>query len=124
VHLMVAALRRRMPSVDRAVDQDGQPSNNLLVSTPCRPLAGIVSRLMPMLAVASVNKNTLYPELQREFDEDPLNFPGNVRARAAAGAPNAPVQLPTCGVAAACHGLQHGSWLRLLVLYHDTGCAG
>ena len=38
-----------------------------------------------MVAVATVNKNTLYPELQREFDEDPLNFRGNIRARAAAG---------------------------------------
>ena len=50
-----------------------------------RPLAKLVSRLAPTLAVASVNKNPLYPEVQRHFDEDPLNFRGNVRARAAAG---------------------------------------
>ena len=51
----------------------------------CRPIAKLISRLLPTLAVAAVNKNTLYPEVQRQFDEDPLNFRGNVRARAAAG---------------------------------------
>ena len=69
------------------------------MSALCRPLAGIVSRLMPMMAVASVNKNTLYPELQQEFDEDPLNFPGNVRARAAAGEAHTSVQMPISGAA-------------------------
>ena len=50
-----------------------------------RPLAKLVSRLAPTLAVATVNRNPLYPEVQQHWDEDPLNFRGNVRARAAAG---------------------------------------
>jgi hypothetical protein len=53
--------------------------------TWCRPIAKLVSWLLPMAPIASVNKNPLYPEVQRHFDEDPLNFRGNVRARAAAG---------------------------------------
>jgi acylglycerol lipase len=48
------------------------------------PLSRLVSWLVPAAQVAKVNRNPLYPELQQEWDEDPLNFQGNTRARSAA----------------------------------------
>ena len=39
-----------------------------------RPLSRLVSWLVPAAQVAKVNRNPLYPELQQEWDEDPLNF--------------------------------------------------
>jgi hypothetical protein len=39
-----------------------------------RPLSRLVSWLLPAAQVAKVNRNPLYPELQQEWDEDPLNF--------------------------------------------------
>lgn len=52
----------------------------------CRPLSRLVSWLLPAAQVAKVHRNPLYPELQQEWDDDPLNFQGNTRARSAAGA--------------------------------------
>jgi len=48
------------------------------------PLSNLVSWLFPTWQVAKVNRNPLYPDLQKEWDSDPLNFQGNTRARSAA----------------------------------------
>lgn len=48
------------------------------------PLSRLVSWLLPAAQVAKVHRNPLYPELQQEWDDDPLNFQGNTRARSAA----------------------------------------
>jgi acylglycerol lipase len=47
------------------------------------PISGCVSKCWPTLAVGSKAKNTMYPEIGKHHDEDPLNYVGMVRARMA-----------------------------------------
>lgn len=46
-----------------------------------RLLAPIVSALVPKLAIVKVSRNSLYPELQEVYDQDPNCWHGNTRAR-------------------------------------------
>lgn len=49
-----------------------------------RPIADLVSFLFPTWPIVQTSKNTMYPELQAEWDEDPLCWHGKTRARNAA----------------------------------------
>mmetsp|Transcript_65610 Transcript_65610/g.186119 ORF Transcript_65610/g.186119 Transcript_65610/m.186119 type:complete len:332 (-) Transcript_65610:100-1095(-) len=47
------------------------------------PVAGVLSRLLPTVAIAKGQKNTLHPLSQKEADDDPLCYHGDVRNRCA-----------------------------------------
>jgi hypothetical protein len=47
------------------------------------PLAGALSLLLPDVAIGQTAKNTVHPHAQQEFDNDALNYTGNVRSRVA-----------------------------------------
>ncbi|KAK9820098.1 hypothetical protein WJX72_006113 [[Myrmecia] bisecta] len=49
-----------------------------------RPIASLISLLFPAWPIVVTDKNTMYPELQQEWDEDPLCWHGKTRARVAA----------------------------------------
>lgn len=46
-----------------------------------KPVAHFMSWLIPTWPVVQVNKNTMYPDIQAEWDQDPLVHHGNTRAR-------------------------------------------
>lgn len=49
-----------------------------------RPLTAIANFLIPKMAIVQVQKNVMYPEIQRVYDSDPLNYIGKTRVRNAA----------------------------------------
>ncbi|DBA67640.1 hypothetical protein WJX79_003355 [Trebouxia sp. C0005] len=46
-----------------------------------KPIAHLISWLIPTWPVVEVNRNTMYPDIQAEWDQDPLVFHGKTRAR-------------------------------------------
>lgn len=46
-----------------------------------RPLSGFMSYWFPWAQIVAVHRNPLYPEIQAEWDADPLTYHGNTRAR-------------------------------------------
>jgi len=46
------------------------------------PFANFLDCVVPTAPIAKGAKNTMYPDSQHEFDEDPLNYSGSVRVRA------------------------------------------
>merc|ERR1712048_777674 len=48
-----------------------------------KPCAGFINAVCPTMPIAKPDKNTIHPESQEEFDNDPLTRHGDVRARVA-----------------------------------------
>ncbi|EME28857.1 acylglycerol lipase [Galdieria sulphuraria] len=63
------------PAVSQASNQFGVMGRIL------RPLSGIVSTWYPTLPVLRLPKNEKFPELQKSWDNDELNYHGKLRAR-------------------------------------------
>lgn len=68
-----AVLLAPMLSLERASRQGLNPY--------LRPIAAVLSRLVPTAAIVATDRNTLYPDIQALWDADPLVIHGNTRVR-------------------------------------------
>lgn len=48
-----------------------------------RPVGFILNRIIPTAAILAVNRNTMFPDLQKEYDDDPNCFHQSTRVRSA-----------------------------------------